>query len=64
MSKKHIRRRRLTREQIALLETEYVRDSNFSSSRITALATRLQLGRTKIYKWSWDRRKKEIADQY
>lgn len=62
-SPKHIRRRRLTREHIALLEAEFRRDSIFSSSRITALATRLQLGRTKIYKWSWDRRKKHIAEQ-
>ena len=56
--KKQIRRRRLTREQTDFLELEFQHDANFTSSRISRLANQLQLGRTKIYKWSWDRHKK------
>jgi len=56
-------RKRLKAEQIEQLEQEYQRDPNWHSSFITALAKRLQLNRTKIYKWSWDRKKKDAAMQ-
>ena len=48
-------------EQIAMLEVEYQRNPNWHSSFITSLAQRLHLNRTKVYKWSWDRKKKEEA---
>ena len=54
-------RQRLRSEQIAMLEVEYQRNPNWHSSFITSLAQRLQLNRTKVYKWSWDRKKKEEA---
>ena len=44
-----------------MLEVEYQRNPNWHSSFITSLAQRLQLNRTKVYKWSWDRKKKEEA---
>ena len=48
---------------MALLEHEYQRNSNWSTARITQIAKRLKLNRTKIYKWSWDRKKKEAEEQ-
>jgi hypothetical protein len=41
-----------------VLEVEYSKNPNWSTVDITALAKRLDLGRTKVYKWSWDRKKK------
>ena len=54
-----IRRRRLNQEQIRVLEHEHVTYNNWTTDRITALSKRLNLSRTKIYKWSWDRRKRD-----
>ena len=44
-----------------MLEGEYQRNSNWNTEQISRLAKRLSLPRTKVYKWSWDRRKKEFA---
>ena len=58
-----IRRRRLEKEQINVLENEHVTNNNWTTARITALSKRLNLSRTKIYKWSWDRRKRDEHEQ-
>ena len=58
LEEKRLRRRRLTPQQIAFLESQYQRDPVFTSMRISQLAKQLNLGRTKVYKWTWDRRKK------
>ena len=59
---KKIRRRRLNSEQALVLEQEYLRNPQWSTARITSLAKRLRLGRTKVYKWSWDRKKQDRAE--
>ena len=51
-------RRRLTQEQIDVLESEYLKDPVWETKQITKLARRLKLNRTKVYKWHWDRKKK------
>lgn len=43
-----------------MLENEYDRNSHWSTAFITHLAGRLNLNRTKVYKWNWDKRKKEL----
>lgn len=43
-------------EQKAILEAEYLKDPEWTTPRITQIARRLQLNRTKIYKWHWDRK--------
>ena len=40
---------------------EYQLDPNWTSLRIKQLSRRLSLDRTKVYKWTWDRAKKEKA---
>ena len=57
-----MRRRRMTQEQTAAMEVEWQRDLAWTSSRISAIAKRLGLGRTKVYKWTWDRKKKENCE--
>ena len=57
------RRRRMTKEQSQILESEFMRDHNWSTAKIKAIAERIQLGRVKVYKWSWDRKKKEENTQ-
>ena len=42
-----------------VLEQEYQRDANWDTEKIAEIADRLGLNRTKVYKWSWDRRKKD-----
>ena len=54
-----MRRRRMTAEQTAAMEVEWQRNLAWTSSRISSIAKRLGLGRTKVYKWTWDRKKKE-----
>ena len=50
------RRTRMSDEQKAVLEAEYLKDPEWTTPRITQIARRLQLNRTKIYKWHWDRK--------
>ena len=57
-----VRRRRMTAEQTAAMEVEWQRNLAWTSSRISSIAKRLGLGRTKVYKWTWDRKKKESIE--
>ena len=57
--KKEKTRSRMSYEQIQMLEIEYERNPNWVTRDITNIAQRLQLSRTKIYKWHWDRKKKD-----
>ena len=56
---KRLRRRHLNEKQQILLEREYQKNPRFDSDRVVLLAKQLGLNRTKVYKWGWDRRKKE-----
>ena len=49
-------------EQQEILNREYIRNPNWSSSQIQEFATRLGLTRTKVYKWNWDRRNKTRSE--
>ena len=60
--KSKMRRLRMTAEQTAAMEAEWQRDLTWTSSRISSIAKRLGLGRTKVYKWTWDRKKKDGAN--
>ena len=42
-----------------MLEAEYQRDPNWTTSSMKVLAARLSFKRTKVYKWFWDRVKRE-----
>ena len=52
------RRKRMTKEQCEILEAEFQRNPNWTGAQIKEIAQRMQLKRVKIYKWSWDRKKK------
>ena len=52
----------MTAEQTAAMEVEWQRNLAWTSSRISSIAKRLALGRTKVYKWTWDRKKKESME--
>ena len=58
-SGKRLRRRHLNEQQQIVLEKEYQKNPRFDSDRVVVLAKQLGLNRTKVYKWGWDRRKKE-----
>ena len=52
------RRFRMTRDQLVALEAEWYANSNWTRERVTEIARRFGIGRTKVYKWGWDRKKK------
>ena len=52
------RRKRMTKEQCEILEAEFQRNPNWTGAQVKEIAQRMQLKRVKIYKWSWDRKKK------
>ena len=52
----------MTAEQTAAMEAEWQRDLTWTSTRISSIAKSLGLGRTKVYKWTWDRKKKESGN--
>ena len=52
-------RKRLTRTEMQVLEQEYLINPNWTTMRINTLAKKLRLCRTKVYKWGWDRKKKD-----
>ena len=43
-----------------MLESEHQRDANWDTERIKLFADKLNLAHSKVYKWTWDRRKKEL----
>ena len=62
MSKK--RRQRLTHEQQVLLEQEFQKQADWSKpGHLKELSKRLGLPKSKIYKWNWDRKRKELNSQ-
>jgi len=52
-------RQRLTTTQIAYLEHEFKKNPYWNKAIQHRICTRLGLSVAKIYKWNWDRRKKE-----
>ena len=46
-----------------MLENQYQLNPNWTNETIVMLSERLGVTRTKIYKWNWDRKKKQLADQ-
>ena len=58
LADKKITRKHMAYKLIYELEREYEINPNWSNQKIGELSTRLGLGRTKVYKWNWDRKKK------
>ena len=40
-----------------------MRNSNWSQEKIEALAARLKITKAKVYKWNWERKKKDSLKQ-
>ena len=53
----------MTPEQKSVLEARFASGADWSVDAINGLAMKMNLPAQKIYKWSWDRRKKAIADE-
>ncbi len=54
-------RQRLTSSQLAFLEGSYQRNNDWSNQDRLRIAAILRLSRTKIYKWYWNRKQKDIT---
>ena len=53
------RRIRLLPEQAEFLEIEFLKNPMWTSRKMSQISKRLSLAKSKIYKWNWDRKKKE-----
>ena len=56
------KRQILSQEEVTLLESHFQRDPNWSPDKLNQLSLRLNRSRTQIYKWNWDRKKKELRE--
>ena len=56
---KKLIRRRLNSDQIDMLEHEYEQNQHWKTKDIRRLSKTLGIGHTKVYKWCYDRRKKD-----
>ena len=52
-------RHRLRRVEIEILEAEYLMDPTWSLKQSKALAEKLKISQTKVYKWGYERKKKD-----
>ena len=50
---------RLNQAQRARLELSYLRNPNWSNEEIQDLANLIKIPFTKVYKWNWERKKKD-----
>ena len=58
---KSIRRTRLDSHQTNVLESEYQLNVRWRTHHISSLAQRLGISHAKVYKWNYDKRKKDAA---
>jgi len=50
--------KRMNRYQKKILQQEFIRDPNWSQEKVIALASRLKIPKSKVYKWNWDQKNK------
>lgn len=53
------RRQRKNKEQLKILENEFLKNPDWSREFIRRISNRLGLRECQVYKWHWDQRKKE-----
>ena len=53
-------KKRVSKQAKQVLENEYKKNPTWSKQLVNQLAAKLDLDRTKVYKWNWDRKKKEV----
>ena len=57
---KHLDSIKLKGMQKAFLENAYLENPNWDTLRTAELAQQLGVGYKKVYKWNWERKKKEL----
>jgi len=50
------------KDQIKVLENEYLKFQDWSREYMKYLADKLGLRESQVYKWHWDQKKKEVAE--
>ena len=61
MTSTAIKRRRFSYDDTVILEAEYLRNVNWSTYKISDLANRLGFDKTKVYKWNWEKKRKDMV---
>jgi len=57
------KRRRKNKEQVQILQNEYLRTANWTRAFMKDLAKRTGLTPSQVYKWNWDQKKKEADER-
>ena len=52
----------MSKDQLKILESEYLRESNWSLQKTKQIALRIDLDRVKVYKWHYDRKRRDAAE--
>lgn len=55
-------RHRLRNVEIRILEAEFQKDPSWNLKQSKALAKQLNISQTKVYKWGYERKKKQSQD--
>lgn len=51
-------RKRKTKEQIKMLENEFIKNPHWSNDDVVRIAEYTKLEKSQVYKWNWDKKKK------
>ena len=57
------KRSRKSKDQMKVLETEYMREQNWTKAHMKSLSKKIGLSFGQIYKWNWDQRKKTMTEE-
>ena len=58
---KKFKPKHIPKDILLILEDEFQKSSHWSKQHLSYLSTKLGLSAIKLYKWNWDRLKKEKA---
>ena len=56
------KRRKLFFPEVMLLETEFSKNNNWTHKEISEVAAKLNFSHAKVYKWHYDRVRREVPD--
>lgn len=57
------RRQRKDKDQVKILENEFLKNPNWTRDYIKKVSTKLGLRECQVYKWHWDQFKKDSGDK-
>jgi hypothetical protein len=56
------KKRRKNKQQVKILQNEYIKNTNWTREFMMELAKKTGLKASQVYKWNWDQKKKEAEE--